>query len=196
MVFETLAVTGGMPNARRVGNVISVPDPTTVLMVPAAMPASRMATISQEAHRPAGASPAGHRGSAAAARRSGAADSAPARTAQRPSAAAIAFCDLFVRAASSCASASALRADVDVGVHARAGPPDDFGMPGDLSDRRARGPRAPCRSPTARSTPCWRRPRRSSASSGGTGRPAATGRAARRGSPGRPSGSPAPHPAP
>src|SRR4029079_17475152 len=46
IVFETLAVTGGMPNARRVGNVISVPDPTTVLMVPAAIPASRMATIS------------------------------------------------------------------------------------------------------------------------------------------------------
>src|SRR3954471_16329732 len=46
IVFDTLAVTGGMPNARRVGNVISVPDPTTVLMVPAATPASRMATIS------------------------------------------------------------------------------------------------------------------------------------------------------
>ena len=42
MVLETLAVTGGTPNASRVGNVISVPDPTTVLMVPAASPASTM----------------------------------------------------------------------------------------------------------------------------------------------------------
>src|SRR3954453_22765570 len=46
MVLETLAVTGGTPNARRVGNVISVPDPTTVLMVPAASPASPMARAS------------------------------------------------------------------------------------------------------------------------------------------------------
>ena len=46
MVLETLAVTGGTPNASRVGNVISVPDPTTVLMVPAATPASRIATAS------------------------------------------------------------------------------------------------------------------------------------------------------
>ena len=46
MVLETFAVTGGTPNASRVGNVISVPDPTTVLMVPAATPASTMATAS------------------------------------------------------------------------------------------------------------------------------------------------------
>src|SRR4051812_40529165 len=46
MVFETFAVTGGTPKARRVGNVISVPDPTTVLMVPAATPARPMATAS------------------------------------------------------------------------------------------------------------------------------------------------------
>jgi hypothetical protein len=46
MVLETLAVTGGTPNARRVGNVISVPDPTTVLMVPAASPARPMAMAS------------------------------------------------------------------------------------------------------------------------------------------------------
>ena len=39
-MLETLAVTGGTPNASRVGNVINVPDPTTVLMVPAATPAS------------------------------------------------------------------------------------------------------------------------------------------------------------
>src|SRR6478609_3430140 len=47
MVLETLAVTGGTPNARRVGNVISVPDPTTVLMVPAASPARPMAIASR-----------------------------------------------------------------------------------------------------------------------------------------------------
>ena len=46
MVLETLAVTGGTPNARRVGNVINVPDPTTVLMVPAASPAKPMARAS------------------------------------------------------------------------------------------------------------------------------------------------------
>src|SRR3954451_15228054 len=46
MVLETLAVTGGTPNASRVGNVISVPDPTTVLIVPAASPARPMATAS------------------------------------------------------------------------------------------------------------------------------------------------------
>ena len=46
MVLETFAVTGGTPNARRVGNVISVPDPTTVLMVPAASPARPMAMAS------------------------------------------------------------------------------------------------------------------------------------------------------
>src|SRR5512139_2316242 len=46
-VLDTFAVTGGIPNARRVGNVISVPDPTTVLMVPAATPASRIAVISR-----------------------------------------------------------------------------------------------------------------------------------------------------
>src|SRR4051794_32300438 len=46
MVLETFAVTGGTPNASRVGNVINVPDPTTVLIVPAASPASPMATAS------------------------------------------------------------------------------------------------------------------------------------------------------
>ena len=38
--------TGGTPNASRVGNVINVPDPTTVLMVPAATPASAISTAS------------------------------------------------------------------------------------------------------------------------------------------------------
>src|SRR3954451_22616577 len=47
MVLETFAVTGGTPNASRVGNVISVPDPTTVLMVPAASPARPMAIASK-----------------------------------------------------------------------------------------------------------------------------------------------------
>src|SRR5687768_18576235 len=45
-VLLTLAVTGGTPNARRVGNVINVPDPTTVLMVPAATPARATSTAS------------------------------------------------------------------------------------------------------------------------------------------------------
>ncbi len=35
------AVTGGTPNAISAGKVINVPDPTTVLMVPAPTPASR-----------------------------------------------------------------------------------------------------------------------------------------------------------
>ena len=34
-VLETLAITGGTPSASRVGNVISVPEPTTVLISPA-----------------------------------------------------------------------------------------------------------------------------------------------------------------
>ena len=46
MVLDTLAVTGGTPNASRVGNVINVPDPTTVLMVPAATPARAISTAS------------------------------------------------------------------------------------------------------------------------------------------------------
>src|SRR3954451_542122 len=45
-VLETLAVTGGTPKASRVGKVMSVPEPTTVLIVPAAHPASRIATTS------------------------------------------------------------------------------------------------------------------------------------------------------
>src|ERR1700712_3385733 len=45
-VLDTLATTGGTPNARRVGNVINVPDPTTVLIVPAAMPESSRAAPS------------------------------------------------------------------------------------------------------------------------------------------------------
>src|SRR6188508_1954451 len=35
-----------MPNARSVGKVMSVPEPTMVLIVPAAQPASRIATTS------------------------------------------------------------------------------------------------------------------------------------------------------
>src|SRR5215472_11769796 len=46
MLFETLAITGGKPNASRVGNVISDPEPTTALIAPAATAASRIATIS------------------------------------------------------------------------------------------------------------------------------------------------------
>ena len=47
MLLETLAVTGGTPKASSVGNVIKVPEPTTVLIVPAATPANRIATTSK-----------------------------------------------------------------------------------------------------------------------------------------------------
>src|SRR5664279_1340940 len=46
MALDMVAVTGGKPKAMRVGNVISVPDPTTVLIVPAPTPARKMAMIS------------------------------------------------------------------------------------------------------------------------------------------------------
>src|SRR5215469_3078227 len=45
-LFETLATTGGKPNASSVGKVISDPDPTTALTAPAAVPAARIATAS------------------------------------------------------------------------------------------------------------------------------------------------------
>lgn len=38
-VLDTLAVTGGRPVASSTGKVMSVPEPTMVLMVPAPMPA-------------------------------------------------------------------------------------------------------------------------------------------------------------
>lgn len=46
-VLDTLAVTGGSPVASSTGKVMSVPDPTMVLMVPAPMPAANTATDSQ-----------------------------------------------------------------------------------------------------------------------------------------------------
>lgn len=46
MAFDMVATTGGYPNATRVGNVMSVPDPTTALMAPAPKPARRMTMIS------------------------------------------------------------------------------------------------------------------------------------------------------
>src|SRR3954462_1183798 len=48
MLFETFAVTGAKPKASRVGKVISVPEPTTALMAPAATPAKAMARISYQ----------------------------------------------------------------------------------------------------------------------------------------------------
>lgn len=45
--LDTVAVTGGSPVASRTGNVISVPDPTMVLIVPAPTPAAKTASISQ-----------------------------------------------------------------------------------------------------------------------------------------------------
>ena len=46
-VFETFAVTGGMPTPISTGNETSVPDPTTVLIVPAQMPAARTSSPCQ-----------------------------------------------------------------------------------------------------------------------------------------------------
>src|SRR3954447_10993568 len=48
MLFDTLAVTGGKPNASSGGKVISVAEPTTALMAPAATPARAMARISYQ----------------------------------------------------------------------------------------------------------------------------------------------------
>lgn len=45
--LDTVAVTGGSPVASRTGNVISVPEPTMVLMVPAPIPAAKTASASQ-----------------------------------------------------------------------------------------------------------------------------------------------------
>src|SRR5262245_50101557 len=47
MLFETFASTGGKPSASSVGNVISVPEPTTALIAPAAIPAASSAATSQ-----------------------------------------------------------------------------------------------------------------------------------------------------
>src|SRR3954453_14706119 len=83
-VFDTFAVTGGTPNARRVGNVISVPDPTTVLMVPAASPARPMAMASSRdtprGYEAGGAGGAGGGGSSAAAGGAGGAGGAGSET--------------------------------------------------------------------------------------------------------------------
>ena len=43
MLFDTLASTGGYPRASRVGKVMSEPEPTMTLIVPAASPAAKMA---------------------------------------------------------------------------------------------------------------------------------------------------------
>ena len=46
-MLDTLAVTGGRPMASSTGKVISVPEPTTVLIVPAATPATKTTRICQ-----------------------------------------------------------------------------------------------------------------------------------------------------
>jgi len=51
MVLETFATNGGNPKNSNVGKVISVPDPTMVLMVPAAIPAASSATTSYQGTR-------------------------------------------------------------------------------------------------------------------------------------------------
>ena len=45
-MFVTFATTAGNPKASKVGNVMSDPDPTTVLIVPAVSPAPAMAKAS------------------------------------------------------------------------------------------------------------------------------------------------------
>src|ERR1700684_1330693 len=45
-LFDTLATTGGTPKASSVGKVISDPEPTTALTLPAAVPAARIARAS------------------------------------------------------------------------------------------------------------------------------------------------------
>src|SRR3954468_11024822 len=62
MLLDTFAVTGGKPNASSVGKVMSVPEPTTALMAPAATPARAMARISyQGTGRPYSREPAARR---------------------------------------------------------------------------------------------------------------------------------------
>ena len=46
MLLETLATTGEYPRASRTGNVSSVPEPTTALIVPAPNPAATTAITS------------------------------------------------------------------------------------------------------------------------------------------------------
>src|SRR6478672_9659317 len=48
MLLETLATSGLTPKKSSVGKVISVPEPTIVLMMPAPVPASAMATPDQK----------------------------------------------------------------------------------------------------------------------------------------------------
>ena len=45
-MLDTLARTGGNPNASNVGKVISEPEPTTALMAPAPIAAAMIARIS------------------------------------------------------------------------------------------------------------------------------------------------------
>lgn len=47
MLFETFATSGLTPKKSRVGKVMSVPEPTIVLMMPAPVPASATATADQ-----------------------------------------------------------------------------------------------------------------------------------------------------
>ena len=49
-VLETLAITGGTPSASSVGNVISVPEPTTVLIKPASPPGAEQRQEVEPAH--------------------------------------------------------------------------------------------------------------------------------------------------
>src|ERR1022692_5104989 len=46
MLFDTLAMTAGRPNASSVGKVISDPEPTTALIPPAATAAAKIASAS------------------------------------------------------------------------------------------------------------------------------------------------------
>src|SRR4051795_12497099 len=44
MLFDTFAVTAGYPRASSIGKVMSVPEPTTALIMPAATPAASTAS--------------------------------------------------------------------------------------------------------------------------------------------------------
>ena len=145
MVLETLAVTGGTPNASRVGNVIRVPDPTTVLMVPAATPASRIAAISRHPPLRRAAPP----GRGASCGRCGAAATRPGRRpGSRPACLRDGFLDRLVGPAQLGVGARTHRQLARSCCPCRpayAAPRPPWGCPPARSSW-SRGPPAPCRS--------------------------------------------------
>ena len=51
-MLETFAASGLIPKKSNVGKVIRVPEPTIVLIIPAAVPARAMAAADQNVTRP------------------------------------------------------------------------------------------------------------------------------------------------